>query len=75
MRVFEHPNAEGFVCPICNTSEDKPVVLIGIDGTQEGYNIQARQYHIDCLELVEFQTSGNVIIAQILSKKVLPKEE
>ena len=35
MRVFEHPNLENFKCPICGTSDDKPVTLIGINGTQE----------------------------------------
>ena len=51
MRVFEHPNLTDFKCPICGTSEDKEVVLIGIDGTKEGNNIQAEQFHLDCLEL------------------------
>ena len=52
MRVFEHPNtSEGWVCPICKTNEDKSVVLIGIDGTEEGNIMQAEQVHIDCIEL------------------------
>ena len=53
MRIFEHPNMEGFKCPICGTAEDKPVVLIGIDGTEEDGNIEARQYHLSCIELRE----------------------
>jgi len=52
MRVFEHPNLLGdWKCPICNTNEDKPVTLVGIMGTEVGRNIQAEQFHVDCIEL------------------------
>ena len=52
MRSFKHPNTNGsWVCPICKTNDDKPVVLIGIVGTQDGGNIQAEQFHLDCIEL------------------------
>jgi len=30
MRQFEHPNMDGFECPICRTNTDAPVVLVGI---------------------------------------------
>lgn len=54
MRVFEHPNMTGgFICPICGTGEDAPVVLVGIAGTEEGRVIQARQYHLGCIDLIE----------------------
>jgi hypothetical protein len=54
MRTFDHPNVSGgWRCPICGTSDDKPVVLIGIDGTQEGGIMQANQYHLDCIDLAE----------------------
>jgi hypothetical protein len=53
MRPFEHPNMDNFKCPICGTNEDKPVVLVGISGTEEGCNIRARQYHLGCIELME----------------------
>jgi hypothetical protein len=33
MKVFEHPNMDGFKCPICKTNDDSPVVLIGIYGS------------------------------------------
>ena len=55
MRVFEHPNLENFKCPICGTSDDKPVVLVAIDGTEKGRNMEARQYHIECIDLVEMK--------------------
>lgn len=58
MRVFEHPNMEGFKCPICQSSDDSPVVLIGIYGTREGFNIQAEQFHIKCLEMTWYQSEG-----------------
>ena len=52
MRVFEHPNfGEGVTCPICDTAEDKPTVLVGIDGTEDGAIIEAMQVHLDCLDL------------------------
>jgi hypothetical protein len=40
-----------FKCPICGTSDDKEVVLIGIDGTEEGNNIKAEQIHLECIDL------------------------
>ena len=53
MRSFEHPNTNGgWVCPICKTNDDKPVVLISIVGTQDGGNIQAEQFHLDCIDLL-----------------------
>lgn len=58
MRVFEHPNMEGFKCPVCGTSDDFPVVLIGIYGTQEGFNVQAEQIHLKCLELTWYRDEG-----------------
>ncbi len=50
MRVFDHPNMNEFTCPICNTSEDRPVVLIEINGRRRGNNAEAAQVHFDCLE-------------------------
>ena len=58
MRVFDEPNMTNFKCPICGTSNNKPVVLVGIDGTQDGYNIQAVQYHLDCIELTQYSGRG-----------------
>lgn len=57
MRVFEHPNLNNgdWKCPICNTAEDKEVVLVGIEGTQEGNNMQAEQIHLDCIDLTYFK--------------------
>ena len=52
MRIFEHVN-EGSTrkCPICNTLEDKPCILVGLDGTEKNGNMEAEIVHVDCLEL------------------------
>jgi hypothetical protein len=51
MRTFPHPNMENFVCPVCMTSADFPVVLVPIPGTEDGNIVQARQVHADCYRL------------------------
>jgi hypothetical protein len=54
MRVFDHPNMDGgFRCPICRTSADAPVVLVGIPGTEDGNIQQATQIHEACWLLFE----------------------
>lgn len=54
MRVFQHPNRSGgFRCPICKTSADRPVVLVGIPGTENGNIQQAAQAHAECYELFQ----------------------
>ncbi len=51
MRVFEHANLhDAATCLVCEKPEDKPVVLVGIIGTEKGHNMEARQVHVDCLE-------------------------
>jgi len=50
MRVFkEYP--KDMKCPICKTNENKECVLAGIEGTQEGHNIQAQAVHLNCIDL------------------------
>jgi len=51
MREFKHPNMTNFKCPICGSNKDKPVVLVGIPGTEEGGNMQAEQVHTECFKL------------------------
>jgi len=61
MRVFEHPNMVNFVCPICNTNDDKPIVLIAVDGTEDDGIVEAKQYHLDCIQLTEIKMdTGNM---------------
>lgn len=52
MKIFKTPNSGAdWKCPVCKTNDVKPVVLVGIAGTEEGNNIQAEQIHLDCIEL------------------------
>lgn len=56
MRVFDHPNlSNNWVCPICKINKDIPVILAGINGTQEDNIIEAEQFHLDCIELRYFK--------------------
>lgn len=48
MRTFKGFNQGGEPCPICATRDDRETILIGIVGTQEGYNIEAKQVHLSC---------------------------
>jgi len=53
MGVFEHPNmSNGFVCPVCKTSADKPVVLVPIPDTEQDGICEAKQVHKKCYDLV-----------------------
>lgn len=68
MRVFKHFNNSGNEnCSICNSKKDGETVLIGIDGTERGGNIEAAQVHLDCLDLrlKINETGGSNIIYQI----------
>lgn len=63
MKIFEHPNLDAdWICPICKTREDKPVVLIGINGTQKDSIMEAEVFHLDCIELTYYKEQG--ILAQ-----------
>jgi len=58
MRAFPHPNMTNFTCPICGTSADKPVVLVPIQGTEDGGTCEAKQVHEKCYNLaLEMQNS------------------
>lgn len=68
MRIFEHMNMHGYeVCPICNKKTDKPVVLVGIDGTEEGLIMTAVQVHVDCLELRVMAFGEGKLIYQVIN--------
>ena len=47
MRIFEHFPKE-IKCLMCGTSEDKPCILIPIDGTDDDNNCEAVPVHVDC---------------------------
>lgn len=52
MRSFDHPNMVGFLCPICETRADRPVVLVPIPGTECDGIVEAKQVHVDCYRRV-----------------------
>lgn len=69
MRVFNgFNNSGGSVCPVCQTGEDKQTVLIGIDGTEDGNNIEAIQVHLDCINLRcdKNQNTGTITFYQFI---------
>ena len=50
MRVFPTYPANGVnVCPVCGTQDDGQTVLVPIDGTQEGNEMQAIPTHLHCI--------------------------
>ena len=56
IRLFEEPNINNdWKCPICKTNDIKPVILIGIEGTQEGNNMQSEHFHVDCIDLLYYK--------------------
>ena len=67
MRVFPKVNLNNnWVCPICGKNNDKEVVLIPVYGTEEGNNMKANQYHLDCINLIEEEfKEGMKIIYQV----------
>jgi len=59
MKVFKKPNlSNDWKCPICGTAEEKEVVLIGVTGTEAGYNIEAEQIHLDCIDPRYYKEHG-----------------
>jgi len=66
MRAFKGPNlSNNWHCPICKTQEEKETVLIGIVGTQDGLNIEAEQFHLDCINLL-YDKKLNIIYQKII---------
>jgi len=46
-RKFDHFPEEK-ICPVCDTNEDRPCILVPIPGTEEGNIMQAKPFHYDC---------------------------
>ncbi len=67
MREFKHFPKED-KCLICGTNEDKPCILVGIDGTQKDNIIEAIPVHSDCVELRYSKNYG--ILYQSLAKEI-----
>ena len=62
MKVFKKMSVETKqACPVCNTLEQKPVVLVSIAGTEDGNITEAVQVHLDCLELCYHKDIGIIV--------------
>jgi hypothetical protein len=64
-KIFEHGNwSHGDQCPICGTVDDEKVVLVAVLGTQDGYNVETIQVHLDCLlDSLVWYPGGRIIVA------------
>ena len=62
MKVFAKIN-KSIKCEICGTTKPGKAVLIPISGTGKGYNYQAIQVHLDCIELFAQQVGNELLIA------------
>jgi hypothetical protein len=51
-RIFPHPNPVNFMCPVCQTNADRPVILLPIPGTEKDGNVECKQVHAECWRLV-----------------------
>ena len=49
MRTFKSVGKH--ICPICSTSKEGEAILIPINGTEDGNNMEAQPIHVDCLNL------------------------
>lgn len=53
MKSFPHPNlGHGWSCPVCHTSADRSVVLVGMPWTEHDGIVEAKQVHERCWELI-----------------------
>jgi hypothetical protein len=48
--VFPHPNMIGFLCPVCQTSADAPVVLMRVRDVDDRL-CECAQVHQECFEV------------------------
>lgn len=69
MRIFENGNwSHGNVCPICKTNKSGKVILIGIQGTEEDNIMEAKQFHLDCINLLYYKNEEFHCIYQKFGK-------
>ena len=59
MKLFEHFNTTGPVCPVCGTKDDKQAVLIPIAGTAEDGICEAVLVHLNCINLYAYSWDGS----------------
>lgn len=52
MKIFKNMNTNSEkLCPICKTKKNKSIFLIPVQKKQKGFDVEAIQIHIDCLNL------------------------
>jgi hypothetical protein len=58
MRTFDGFNdRNGEVCPVCYTAKDCETVLVPMPGTERDGNVEAKQVHKKCYDLIEEMSS------------------
>lgn len=72
MRVFPEANysEKSKPCPICGTKENKPVVLVGIAGSENGRIMEAVQVHLECLDLYYYPPEPEIDKAGIIAQRI-----
>lgn len=56
---------EDDTCPVCNTNDDGPTVLIAIDGTGDGNIAEAQCFHLECALAKQFNPKVGIIYRRI----------
>lgn len=69
MKIFIGFNQVGDPCPICKKHDNKKTVLIPIYGTSDGKYCEAKQVHLDCIDLTYYESEiphGQDVIAMVI---------
>jgi hypothetical protein len=70
MKVFSSFNDHGgTVCPICGKGTPEKTILLPIVGTEKDNIMEARQVHLDCLDLSCKIDNDVLMIFQFVSMK------
>jgi hypothetical protein len=64
MKVFDHFNAKE-PCPVCKTQDDKPTVLVLIDGTEKDHIYEAIQVHAECAIVTNYNRALNALYIKL----------
>ena len=74
MKTFDHFNTTGAPCPICGTWDDKPPVLVPINGTESGGNVEALQIHLDCIDWIAYRMHGRLTLYMLSFKEIFGRK-
>ena len=69
MKIFKQ-FPENDTCPICKGNEDKPCILIPIQGTEDGNNVEAKPVHADCMDSRGWVISGDLGGTKIIYRRI-----